>query len=388
MFNIHDIKKDRFMLDGPFAVQGYDWWWHSFTGVQPETGEEKAFFIEFFTCNPGLGEEEPVFGQLPANRAAGVRPSYLMVKAGCWGENARQLHRFFGWSQVEMSESSPFYVKADDCYCSEYILKGSVSVTAEEAEAHPEYLCDSGSMKWELALNKIIAFNVGYGTDPALCQAKAFEMYWHAEGMKTSFTGKVELDGVVYEVSPDSCYGYADKNWGSNFTSPWVWLSSNDLTSNLSGKKLEDSVFDIGGGRPKVYSYAFERKLLGAFWYEGECFEYNFSKFWAPSRTGFKCEETEDEIIWKVVQENDTSIMKTLVRCKKADMLFINYESPDGKKRHNRLWNGGNGTGRIRLYRKTKEGTELIDDIRAGHIGCEYGEYDPEEGAGTAEAEE
>ena len=30
----------------------------------------------------------------------GVKPSYLMVKAGAWGNDAAQLHRFFGWKQI------------------------------------------------------------------------------------------------------------------------------------------------------------------------------------------------------------------------------------------------------------------------------------------------
>ena len=60
------------------------------------------------------------------------------------------------------------------------------------------------------------------------------------------------------------------------------------------------------------------------------------------------------------------------ITCEKKDMLFVNYESPDGAKRHNRLWNGGNGTGTIQLF----EGDRLIDRIHAENIGCEYGEYD------------
>ena len=90
-FNHSDIERDSFMLKGPLASEGYDWWWHSFTGHNKETGEEKAFFIEFFTVNPELGGEEPVFGQLPANKKNGVKPSYVMIKAGCWGEVGRSL---------------------------------------------------------------------------------------------------------------------------------------------------------------------------------------------------------------------------------------------------------------------------------------------------------
>ncbi|MCQ2964814.1 MAG: hypothetical protein MJ203_04530 [archaeon] len=66
--------------------------------------------------------------------------------------------------------------------------------------------------------------------------------------------------------------------------------------------------------------------------------------------------------------------MITDITCEKKDMVFVNYEAPDGKKRHNRLWNGGNGQGTVKLYK----GDELIDEVIAKHIGCEYGEYDPE----------
>ncbi len=64
MSNIHDITMEQFMFRGPLAGKGYDWCWHS------------------FTCNPDLGDPEPVFGQ----KGGGRRPSYLMVKCGAWGE--------------------------------------------------------------------------------------------------------------------------------------------------------------------------------------------------------------------------------------------------------------------------------------------------------------
>ena len=377
MFNKHDKTRDEFMLDGIFADDGYDWWWHSFTGINEKTGEEKAFFIEFFTCNPELGWARPVYGQLPESKKKGLWPSYLMVKAGCWGENAAQLHRFFAWKNVRLHATAPFSIEADDCYASERYLRGSVSVSDKEAKDHPEYMSDAGEMKWDLKVNKKIAFNVGYGASKLFRDLKAFEMYWHAEGMKTGFSGYVIYNGEKYIVSEHNCYGYADKNWGENFTSPWIWLSSNCMTSNITGKKLENSVFDIGGGKPKAFGIEFNDKLLGALYYEGKEFEYNFSKFWTFPGTRFKCGETKDEIIWQVNMDNATSMIRTKFRCKKKDMLLVNYEAPNGEKRHNRLWNGGNGTGRILLYKKIGEDRlRLIDDINVTHLGCEYGVYD------------
>ena len=60
MFNHHDISRDAFMLHGPLAHHGYDWWWHSLTAQDAETGEDKLFFIEFFICNPALAEDLPI----------------------------------------------------------------------------------------------------------------------------------------------------------------------------------------------------------------------------------------------------------------------------------------------------------------------------------------
>ncbi len=375
-FNVSDIRRDAFMLKGQFDDEGYDWWWHSFTGTHSVTGEQKAFFVEYFTINPSLAEDKPVFGQLKENKDAGKKPSYVMIKAGAWGKNAKQLHRFFSFKDVRIAPGAPYSIQADDCYAGEGRITGSVSVTAEDAAAHPEWMCDAGSMKWSLSVDKKIAYNVGYGTSKPLRDLGAFEMYWHAEGMKTEYSGTVEIDGELYYVNPETSYGYADKNWGSDFTSPWIWLSSNNLISNTTGERLKNSVFDIGGGRPKAFGMEFSDKLLGAMFYEGTQIEFNFSKAWMNPKTRFKCSETDDEIVWHIEQENTAFVMQTCIHCRKDEMLLVNYEAPDGTKRHNRLFNGGTGEGWVRLYKKEKGERALIDVINVKNCGCEWGEFD------------
>ena len=380
MFNQHDINRNACMLRGPLAHKGYDWWWHSFTAQDNETGEDKAFFVEFFVCNPALAEDIPVLGQLPENKKAGKGPSYLMVKAGTWGKEHFQLHRFFAWKDVHMHPDAPFKILADDCYASENRLKGRIMISKMEAESHPEWMCDSGEIEWDLRIEKDIAFNVGYGASKPLRDVEAFAMYWHVEGMKSLFSGSIICNGRKYTVMPEKSYGYADKNWGRDFTSPWVWLSSNCLKSRNTGELLRNSAFDIGGGRPKVYFVPLDRRLLGAFYYEGKEYDFNFSKLHLAVKTDFSFEEKEDMVVWRVRQENKHAVMETEVFCKKDEMLLINYEAPDGSKKHNRLWNGGTGWGIIRLYDKVGGELILMDEIEATHIGCEYGEYDEEQG--------
>ena len=374
----HDIARDAFMLHGRFATCGYDWWWHSFTAHHARTGEAKAFFIEFFTCNPALGGSEPIFGQLPTNREAGVRPSYLMVKCGCWGKDARQLHRFFAWDDVTMDADVPFRVLADDCGCSEKALFGRVAVTPEDAVAHPEWMSDAGELLFDLRVSKRIAFNVGLGASEPLREAEAFEMFWHAEGIATDYEGSVWLDGEEYLVRPEDCFGYADKNWGGDFTSPWVWLSSCNIRRAGSPEVLRNSAFEIGGGRPKIGPVALDRKLLGCLNLEGKVYDFNFSKPWTGSRTRFSCHETDTHMVWHVEQETFEAELVTDILCPKDEMLLVNYEAPDGAKRHNRLWNGGTGEGMLHLYEKHGLEKRLIETLVVQNVGCEYGEYDAE----------
>lgn len=377
MMNKSDITRDAYMLKGPLAKKGYDWWWHSFTAHHAKTGEAKSFYIEYFLCNPAHAQVEPVLvWNDSAGRSAGRRPSYCMVNVGFWGDPKGQLHRFFPWSQVHVSDGVPFHLTAGDCTCSETHMSGRVAVSEADAKAHPEWMSDAGTMEWDLRIDKQVAYNVGYGASSFFRRLNAFEMFWHAEGMKTAFEGWLRLNGEEYIVRPEDCYGYADKNWGGDFTSPWVWLSSNDLISKATGKRLHNSVFEIGGGNPKAFGIALGRKLLGQFYYEGQDYEFNFSKFWTGSRTHFDCRETDTHIIWHVVQTTFRAKMIVDITCRKADMLLINYESPDGYKRHTRLWNGGTGQGTVKLYQRRHGRWRLIDQVYANHVGCEYGEYE------------
>lgn len=297
-----------------------------------------------------------------------------MIKCGVWGKGAKQINNFYPINEF-YSEKNELKLSIGNCTLSESMMEGKCSLSKEEAKKHPEYMSDAGSMEWKLKVNKRIGYSVGYGASSIFRFLNAFEMFWHVQGMKTEYEGEIILDGEVYNIIPDKSFGYADKNWGSDYTSPWLWISSCNLKSNLTGKTLNNSVFDFGGGRPKVFGVPLSRKLLGCFVYEGKRYEYNFSKFWQNSSIDFDFSEENDMNRWILKAKNRYSIIELEMVCKKDEMLFINYESPDGMKRHNRLWNGGTGKGRLKLYHINGNENGLIDDISFYNAGCEYGEY-------------
>ena len=361
-------SKNNYMLQGPLSYKGYDWWWHSFTGINAKTGEERSFFIEYYVMNPARGGARAQFTETGAKV-----PAYVMIKAGSWGKDARQLHRFFGTSELE-TDPTELRIVVGDCFLSDEILKGSVTVSPTTAKEHPEYMSDTGSMSWLLRIDRLIPFDVGYGTSSPLRFLNAFSMYWHAAGMKAAYSGTVYYNGEKYTVSPETCCGYADKNWGSEFTKPWVWLSSCHLRRKGEREYLQDTAFDFGGGRPKVFGIPIERTLLGKIRYEGKDFEFNFSKFWTFTQTKFKCSVTETQVTWHVRMANRSGAIEIKAVCPKEEMLKIRYTSPSGEKTFGELWNGGTGKATVKLYKRGVSGLRLIADLVADHLGCEYGE--------------
>lgn len=370
------FERNQYMLKGPLKRHGYDWWWHNFTAYHRDTGEERAFFIEYFIINPGLSSDHPILGQLPKHQASGIKPSYALIKCGTWGKQARQIHEFYPIKSFSHA-AEPLSIRIGEHMLSDTALKGECHLTEEEAQRHPEYMSDSGHMTWDLVIDKKMSYAVGYGASSLFRTLQVFDMFWHVQGIQTAYSGVVTLDGEVYDVFADRSFGYADKNWGRDFTSPWLWMSSCHLIRESTGEELKETAFDFGGGKPSIYGLPLSRKLLGCLIYEGQLMEYNFSKFWTGSNIQFAFDESDpDTVHWTLVAKNRRSKIVISLFCRKSDMLFMNYEAPSGLKRHKRLWNGGNGYGTLKLYELDKDFEILKDSLMIKHAGCEYGEYD------------
>ena len=78
---------------------------------------------------------------------------------------------------MELNWKAPYHVSAADCYVDETKTRGKVTISPEESAAHPEWMCGSGTMEWELNIDKKIAFNVGYGASKPMRHLQLFEMF-------------------------------------------------------------------------------------------------------------------------------------------------------------------------------------------------------------------
>lgn len=366
--------RNGYMLRGALARRGYDWWWHSMVGISRRTGEKRPFFIEYFVINPALGGTQPILGQLPANQAQGIKPAYAMLKAGCWGKGtATQIHNFY---PITLFSANP--KRMDVCigphFANETRLKGAVRLTPGEARDHPEYLSDAGEMSWDLRAEKVLSYSAGFGASAPFRALNAFQMYWHAAGMQTHYQGTIVFNGEEFAVEPETCAGYQDKNWGSDYTSPWVWLSCNTFTSRGLGIPLDKTSLDVGGARPVAFGIALPRRLLIACYYQGELFEFNFSKIWTRPHQAFDCPVSAEKVEWNITAWNTKGKIEIHFACPRETMLNVHYENPDGRKRHNQLWNGGFAAGTVTLYRRINGQYVSLDTLDGELGGCEYGE--------------
>ena len=342
-------------------------WFHSFHATQPETGERRTFFIEYMIMNPALGGTKPILGQLPAHRRNGVRPSYLLMKAGVFPDaadwpagtvSALQLHRYYPVSDLKLA-LNPLIIQFGENFYSEQHIYGRVEVSHQDAR-HKSRMTDEGCIEWDLEIHKAIACHTVRLADRFHNTVNALDSFWHAEGIQTYYRGHIVCNGTRYLVQTEDCYGYADKHWGKGFNSPWLQLASSHLISERTGKELKHSALAVEGCIPRFLCFPLRRKLILQLTLEGEDYQFNFTPFSRACK--WKLSISRKRIVWQIVAGNRDAVVKIILSDLQKNMLPLLYENPDGIKT-TALFGSGCGEGKIQFYRRTPEGKQLADTL-------------------------
>lgn len=373
--NKTDLDRNALLLHSSLARKGYMRWWHSFTGFSPETGAERVFFIEYFYMNPALGEDVPVLGQLPSNKKRHKKPSYFLMKAGAFRDSASQeegiqLHHFMPACQLKTA-LNPLILQAGQCFYSENRIHGYVEVNSADA-GNRSFMCNEGWMEWDLEIHKAISCHTGSLASPMSTALNTCETYWHAEGMQAFYRGSVNLNGTRFEVSADTCCGYADKHWGRSFNAPWVQLVTSHIFSQTAGRQLKHSALAVDGCCPRFLWFRLKKRLLLQLSYEGEDYTFSLPRFRRPVMTKWNMKNTKSRLIWQIVAKDKDMVIKLNASGLNKRLMELCYESPTGKK--NVLLSDGNGEGTLLLYRRGEEGPVLVDTLLLSHMLVIYGE--------------
>lgn len=362
------------MLRGSLAKRGYMRWYHSFRGVQPDTLEARTFFVEYRILNPALGAGQPILGQHPYFKKRGMKPSYVLVKVGVfpdeYGEDSRQLNAYYPLTSLKTTKD-PFILQVEDCFYSENHIMGFIDVSPEEAR-HRSFMTDAGYMEWDLEVHKAVACHTGFIANPFFTAIGALTSFWHGEGIRTFYQGSISLDGIIYEVTPDSSYGYADKHWGRGFNRPLLRLASGHLSSGQSGRALRHSALAIDGCCPKFLFFPLRRRLFIQLTYMGEDFEFHFARPRSLARSKWKVKETNKRFIWKIMARSKGAVIKISLSCMKKQMMEMTYESPRGELPATPLFGGGAGIGTVKIFRRMTGELQLVDTLSIKDALCEY----------------
>lgn len=382
------VKLSRFGFTGKKKKIGVNYWRFFFNGVEKDSSVEQCFYIELEMLNPHISPDEVQLGfktrvsltaedlqyTLAGTKSAQnlqnetlVQPSYCVLRAGKLGKDARQLAVYFPVSDFKFY-SKPFGIEfANNLFSDEY-LKGSINVTEESLVLHPEYLCNSGSASWNLSYEYLKDSDCGYTSASTT---------WFPTGIKTGFKGTFVFDGVEYIVNSKKSYGYVDRFWGKDFPKNWFHLSSNSLTSIISGSALFDSAFAVQG--------VFDNRISFVGNIEGEKIDFCTESGKGKYVSTFECtqapeSENPDENLlhWTVSINNKQWIIDIDIYCKISSMYNRKMEMPEGKRTILNILESGSGSGELKLYRKNGKNLEQVENATITKAICQYGQIDCE----------
>ncbi|MBQ9630835.1 MAG: hypothetical protein IJR49_04540 [Treponema sp.] len=362
---------------------GISWIRFVFSGLETDTGSERLFFIELELLNPYLSPDKVVLGfknrvniseddlqyALAGTTAAhnlhaeAIRtPSYVVVRAGCLGSGAKQL---CSYHPIKDSGNSfkllPFNVGTFTF--SDEAIVGEISYTESEINAHPEYLCDSGAMSWDLRYAIQHSFSAGFD--------KSGEA-WIPCGARVNFTGSVTVDGSEYRVVPKSSYGYIDINFAKTLPIPYFHISTSNLTSLITGKTLFNSCFTVQG----LYNDAVSTSIRLE---DSEiCINAQNTRV---LKSVWKCSqspqsEDEEKLHWSLSLDTKKWVVDIDVFCNTSQLFVRNIELPEGNRRVMKILSGGTGTGEIRVYRHVGKNLEIIENMHIAGALCEFGQVE------------
>ena len=372
---------DQYILRGKMRQEGFERWRYVFSALSKFNGRERKFFIELYIVNPGLSPKAAVISQKSrlaiseadlqyalagteaaahANDEMDVKPSYVLVKAGIFGEGGKQMNKFYASSQFAFVKNTDSF-KVGECSFSSKGLSGSVLVTAQDLRVRPELLCNVGAMSWDLKFERSIENNPLYNRKNYL---------WIPIGTKTLFSGSVLVDNQEYVVLPKSSNGYIDKSWGETLNSPYFHISSGRLTSIITGRQMLNSCFALEG--------EFSGKLCAVINLEGAKYSVSNRKIFKKDVIIHDCSQLSDtaegeKVHWSVSIHRGKFVIDIDIYCKASEMFIRDYEMPQGKRCLLKVL-GGTGNGEIRVYKKVKKNLELLEHANINDAICEFGQ--------------
>lgn len=371
----------RSLLSNSLKKNGLITWRYVFTGTERESAVEKSFFLEFAMINPSenpdemtlgfktrqiFNEEDLQYALAGTDSAKSIqteeilKPSFATVRFGEMGSTARHSALYFCSNQIEIDQKN-FEIKAGNCIFTENTIAGFINVDENDLDAHPEYLCSSGYVKYNFD------FEI---TSPSINSFSGKEFFWCPVGLKTNFSGSMNYNGYDYIVNPKTSFGYIEKFYGRDYVSPWFHLSCCSIQSIISGHTLFDSGFAVHG--------SFNDKISFIADFEGTHLDFlaekdKFNCIWECVQAP-KTSDDENELLhWIVSIDEKNWVIDVDIYSKVSDLSNRKLEMAGGNRKLLSVIETCSGYGEIKVFKKNKKSLEQIEYLRITKAFCQYG---------------
>ena len=378
-----NLKEYKYGFSSSKKKFGINYWRFFFNGTDLVSGSEQLFFLEFqmvnphdspnevklsFKSKPKLTEKDLQYVLAGTSSAyelqteSEIHPSYCSIKIGKLGRNPKQIACYFPLKDIEF-QHNPFAMTIGNNTFTESILQGAISVSEEDGTYKPEYLCNEGFAKWNLAYEVKSGFAVGYKE-----QSK-----WFPCGLQTYIMGKINFDGIEYGVSKENCWGYSEKFWGTSLPEPWFHISANKLTSEITGKALFGSSFAVQGifqDRISFVGKIENQEII----FKGENIGGSVDASWSCVQMPEKSDITQNMLHWSCSFTSKQWLVDVDVYCKIKDLFNKKVELPEGARKTLNIITGISDSGELKLYKRNGKDLEQIEHAKLDKVVCEFGE--------------
>ena len=362
---------------------GINIWRFIFNGIDKVSGTESMFFIELELLNSYIPSPEPVLGFKPRIKITSedlqyalagtssaqniqsetiVQPSYVVIRVAKLGADSKHVCSYHSIKSLKVSQK-PFSMLVGNKLFAEDKLSGFINITEDEYQKHPEYLCDKGYVTWNLNYEIQKDFSSGF---------KSKTDRWFPFGIRTAFSGTINFNGNDYIVDSKKSYGYMDRYWGKSMPDTWFHISSTDLTSIISGKKLFDSSFSVQGEFNKRISFVgnFEGSDVS---FCADSSKRSYSTVWSCIQTPENDDENENKLHWSVSVNSKQWVIDIDLYCRINELNNRLLEMPEGDRKVLNVLYGGTGTGEIKLFKRDRKNLEQIEYAKITKTVCEFG---------------
>ncbi len=377
------LKTIKYGLTGAKKKFGINFWRFTFHGTQEGTGAEQMFFIELEMINPFLSPTQTVLGFTPHVKIsendlqyalAGtssaqqleieekITPSYCVIRVGMLGNNSKQLCYYFPIKNATF-QNKPFSIQIDNKFFTDKRTGGFISISEEYKTAHPECLCDSGYVKWDISYEIQKSFTEGYAKD---------NNNWFPCGLKTEYAGRISFDGTDYIIDSQKNIGYMERYYGSSLPETWFHLSCVNMTSLISGKHLFNSSFATQGIFDDKLSFVGVFEELNIIFGAHKPKKTHF--IWSCVQMPEKDNPDSNLLHWSVSFDNKNWVVDLDIFCKITELFNRSVECPSGSRKVLHLLEGATGYGEIKLYKRIGESLEQIEHAELSKVTCEFGQ--------------